>query len=52
MSPGITRRDFIKGSVIGVSSFLFLHDSCSAFGYPANEKLNIAGIQGGGKIAP
>ena len=49
MSPRITRRDFIKGSAIGVGSFLFLRDSRSAFGFPANEKLNIALIGAGGK---
>lgn len=49
MSKPISRRTFLKGSAIGVSSFLFLRDSRSAFGFPANEKLNIAGIGAGGK---
>lgn len=49
MSPRITRREFIKGSALGVGGLLILKDSRSAFGYPANEKLNIAGIGVGGK---
>lgn len=49
MSPEITRRDFLKGSAVGIGTFLFLKDSRMAFGYPANEKLNIAAIGAGGK---
>lgn len=49
MARRITRRDFLRGSAIAGGSFLFLKDSRLAFGYSANEKLNIAGIGCGGK---
>ena len=49
MSRRITRRTFLKGTAIGGAGFLFLRDSRMAFGYPANEKLNVAGIGAGGK---
>lgn len=49
MSKKISRRSFIKGAAIGGASFLFLRDSRMAFGYPANEKLNVAAIGIGGK---
>ena len=54
MSQRTTRRDFLKTGVAGGLSFLFLRDSRLAFGYEANEKLNIAiigaGGQGGGNL--
>ncbi len=49
MSNGITRRDFLKGAAVGGAGLLILRDSKTAFGYSANEKLNIAGIGVGGK---
>jgi predicted dehydrogenase len=49
MSPQITRREFLKTTAAGGLGFLFLKDARSAFGYPANEKLNVAGIGVGGK---
>ena len=54
MPNKITRRSFIKGAAVGGFSFIFLRDSRSAFGFAANEKLNIAVIgcrgQGGGNL--
>ena len=49
MSKGIDRRTFIKGAAAGGLSFVFLRDSRTAFGFEANEKLNIAIIGCGGK---
>lgn len=49
MSGKIGRRTFLKGAAAGGFSFLFLRDSRLAFGYEANEKLNIAVIGCGGK---
>lgn len=49
MSGNISRRTFLKGAALGGASFLFLRDSRLAFGYEANEKLNIAIIGCGGK---
>lgn len=49
MSKGITRRQLLKGAAAGGFSFLFLRDSRTAFGYQANEKLNVAIIGCGGK---
>jgi len=43
------RRTFLKTSTAGVAGFLFLRDSRLAFGYEANEKLNLAIIGTGGK---
>ena len=45
----ITRRDFLKGTAAGGVGLLILGDSSLAFGYGANEKLNIAAIGCGGK---
>jgi len=49
MSKGITRRGFLKGAAVGGFSFLLLRDSRLAFGYEANDKLNIAVIGCGGR---
>ena len=49
MSKRITRRDFLKGTVIGGAGLIILRDSSLAFGYSANDKLNIACIGCGGK---
>jgi len=49
MSKRITRRELLKGTAAGGFSFLFLRDSRVAFGYEANEKLNVAIIGCGGK---
>ncbi|MGQ9486306.1 MAG: Gfo/Idh/MocA family protein [Armatimonadota bacterium] len=49
MSQRISRRTFLKGAAIGGFSFLFLRDSRMAFGFPQNEKLNIALIGAGGR---
>jgi len=54
MSVPTNRRTFLKSSVIGSAGLILLKDGRSAFGYQANEKLNVAGIgvggQGGGDI--
>lgn len=49
MSNEITRRGFLKGAAVGGFGLLILRDSKMAFGYEANEKLNIAAIGCGGK---
>lgn len=49
MSRQISRRTFLKGAAIGGFSFLFLRDSKMVFGFPQNEKLNIAMIGAGGR---
>ncbi len=49
MSQKMDRRTFLKGAAIGGFSFLFLRDSRMAFGFPQNEKLNIAMIGAGGR---
>lgn len=49
MSQKIDRRTFLKGAAIGGLSFLFLRDSRMVFGFPQNEKLNIAMIGAGGR---
>ena len=52
MSMQGNRRTFLKGTVAGGLGLTFLRDGKSAFGYQANEKLNVAcvgvGGQGGG----
>ncbi len=48
MSKRIARRTFLKGAAAGGVGFIFLRDSRMAFGYSANEKLNIAIIGCGG----
>lgn len=54
MSKEISRRTFLKGAAVGGFGLLFLKDSRMAFGYGANEKLNIAivgcGGRGGGNL--
>lgn len=49
MSRQISRRDFLKGAAITGAGLLILRDSRMAFGYPANETLNVAIIGAGGK---
>lgn len=49
MSKRVNRRDFLKGTAAGGLGLLFLRDSSLAFGYEANEKLNIAIIGAGGQ---
>ncbi|MEI6914506.1 MAG: Gfo/Idh/MocA family oxidoreductase [Armatimonadota bacterium] len=49
MSKQISRRDLLKGAAVGGFSFLFLPNSKTAFGYEANEKLNIGIIGCGGQ---
>jgi predicted dehydrogenase len=55
MSKGMTRRTFIKSAAFGGAGLLLLKDSGLAFGYEANDKLNIAIIgcrgQGGSNLA-
>lgn len=54
MSHKIDRRTFLKGAAAGGFGFVFLRNSRTAFGYEANEKLDIAiigcGGRGGGNI--
>lgn len=49
MSKKISRRELLKGAAAGSFTFLFLRDSRMVFGYPANDKLNIAIIGCGGR---
>ncbi|HYW78661.1 MAG TPA: gfo/Idh/MocA family oxidoreductase, partial [Thermoguttaceae bacterium] len=49
MSFRDNRRTFLKRSVIGGLGLTVLRDSRSAFGYQANEKLNVAAIGVGGQ---
>ncbi|NLN75726.1 MAG: twin-arginine translocation signal domain-containing protein [Armatimonadetes bacterium] len=49
MSRQITRRDFLKGAAATGAGLLILRDSRMAFGYPANETLNVAVIGASGK---
>lgn len=49
MSERIARRTFLKGAAAGACGLLFLRDSKLAFGYEANEKLDIAIIGCGGR---
>lgn len=44
-----SRRDFLRGSSLGIAGFLLLQNSRSAFTYAANSKLNVAGIGVGGQ---
>jgi len=48
MSRKISRRGFLKSAAAGGLGFVFLRNSSSAFGYTANEKLNVAVIGCGG----
>jgi len=54
MSVRTNRRTFLKSSIVGSVGLILLQDARSAFGYQANEKLDVAGIgvggQGGGNI--
>ncbi len=49
MSKQVTRRGFLKAAAFGGMGLLVLKDSRMAFGYSANEKLNIGIIGCGGK---
>ncbi|NLN78010.1 MAG: Gfo/Idh/MocA family oxidoreductase [Armatimonadetes bacterium] len=49
MARNISRRDFLKGAAIGGVGLLMLRDSRMAFGYGANETLNVAIIGAGGR---
>lgn len=49
MQSQVTRRDFIRNSVISGIGFVLLKNSGSAFSYAANEKLNIALVGVGGR---
>ena len=49
MSKKITRRQMLKGAAAGGFGLLILRDSRLAFGYEANEKLNIAIVGCGGR---
>ncbi|MDO8683335.1 MAG: Gfo/Idh/MocA family oxidoreductase [Armatimonadota bacterium] len=49
MSKKISRRKFIKSAAVGGFGFVLLKNSRMAFGFEANEKLNIAIIGCGGK---
>lgn len=49
MSKKINRRSFLKGAAAGGLGLLILKDSRLAFGYEANEKLDIAMIGCGGR---
>jgi len=48
MKSPATRRDFLKSSLFGASGVLLVRDSKAAFGYQANDKLNLAAIGIGG----
>lgn len=48
MAKRISRRGFLKGAAVGGFGLIFLKDSRTAFGYSANEKLNVAVIGCGG----
>ncbi|MCL5099046.1 MAG: Gfo/Idh/MocA family oxidoreductase [Candidatus Omnitrophica bacterium] len=49
MKTRISRRIFLRNSALGGAGFLILRNSKLAFGYEANDKLNIAGIGVGGQ---
>jgi len=49
MSKRISRRTLLKGAAAGGAGLIILRDSRLAFGYEANEKLNVAIIGCGGK---
>ncbi len=49
MKRALSRRQFLRGSVIAGSGLLLLQDSRLAFGSQSNSKLNIAGIGVGGQ---
>lgn len=49
MKKNISRRSFLSKSATTGAGLLILSNSKSAFGYPANSKLNIAGIGVGGR---
>ena len=49
MQSQISRRDFIRNSVISGIGFVLLKNSRSAFSYGANEKLNVALVGVGGR---
>ena len=45
MTTNASRRTFLKTAVAGGTGLLILKDRRAAFGYSANDKLNIAAIQ-------
>ncbi len=49
MSKRISRRALLRGAAAGGAGLIILRDSRLAFGYEANEKLNVAIIGCGGK---
>jgi predicted dehydrogenase len=49
MKDRMDRREFIKKAVAGGMGWLILKDSRSVWGYPENNKLNIAFIAAGGR---
>ena len=49
MHAHIDRRRFLQASAAGAAGLIILKDSRSAVAFPANEKLNIAGIGVGGQ---
>jgi hypothetical protein len=49
MNGRITRRGFLRGTAAGAAGWLILRDSRTAFGYAANEKLNVALVGVGGR---
>ncbi len=48
MKSRTTRRNFLRSSLAGGAGVLLLRDSKAAFGYQANDKLNVAAIGIGG----
>src|SRR5690349_11785866 len=49
MKRCFTRRGFLRASTLSTAALLVLPDRRLAFGYPANGKLNVAGIGVGGQ---
>ncbi len=50
-APRANRRQFLARTACGAASLLILRQSQSAYGYPANEKLDLAIIGAGGRGA-
>ncbi len=50
MNSGFNRRQFLKGAAVGSTGLVIFVDSRSAFGFAANEKVNVAlvGVTGRG----
>ena len=49
MAEPMSRRDFLRKAAWGSLSWVVLRNSQSAFGYQANEKLNMAFVGAGGR---